>query len=585
MSTDDDDGLPEIDLGTQAQSLIDAGHDESQTAMMSEAVILVDDKDRVIGAESKLEAHRGEGKLHRAFSVLLYDMEGRLLLQRRALNKITFPGIWANSCCSHPLYTANEMELEGDLGVIRAAVRKLGQELGIPPSQIPISSFESLGRFQYLARMNDDWAERELDHVIVIQSDVDLEINANEVHEVAWVGKDEFADWCAATKLRGERFAPWFDGICDLFIDKCWPDTNYRGEYDSSIHQLGDLSPALNSSQGLDSGAEDILPVLEQHRAEVEARIIVALSHDIDSILNQAMMHLINSGGKRLRATLPIIVAQAVGSVNPGLYDVGAAIEIIHNFTLVHDDIMDEDDVRRGRPAVHIAFDRATAINAGDAMLAVGFEVLAKSEDIEQSYLQELVLTLSSMVRRVAEGQQRDIGFESRGDAVSEAEYLEMIEGKTAVMFETCGRVGALLSGAEPEIVEIMTHWGLAVGMCFQLMDDLIDVCSDSQTIGKPSGSDVAQGKRTLMVIHALSQEDQPAKQALLAALGKGEAASEDSVNAAIAGLTELGSIDHARALAESYHAEAHRCLDALSQNSGVDALRELTDFQLSRIS
>ena len=575
--------VPEIDLGAQAQSLIDAGHDQSQTAMMAEAVILVDGNDRVMGAESKLEAHRGEGKLHRAFSVLLFDMDGRLLLQRRALNKITFPGIWANSCCSHPLYTDDEMELVDNLGVIRAAVRKLEQELGITPLQIPISSFRAVGRFQYLARMNEEWAEHELDHVIVIQSEVELEINTNEVHEIAWVGKDEFADWCAATRQRGEQIAPWFEGICDLFIDKCWPDDNSTVEYDSSIYQLGELSIEQTSTHAI--GGEEILQVGAHHRTEVEARIVGALNQNGESILNRAMMHLIESGGKRLRATLPIVVAEAVGTHNPGLYDVGAAIEIIHNFTLVHDDIMDEDEVRRGRPAVHIAFDRATAINAGDAMLAVGFEVLAKSRDIEQSHLQELVLTLSSMVRRVAEGQQRDIGFESRGDAVSELEYLEMIEGKTAVMFETCGRVGALLSGADPETVEIMTRWGLAVGMCFQLIDDLIDVCSDSFTSGKPSGSDVAQGKRTLMVIHALSQEDQPAKRALLDALGKGDSASGDSVNAAIAGLEELGSISHARALAESYHAKAHVCLDALTQNPGVDALRELTDFQLSRIS
>ena len=433
--------------------------------------------------------------------------------------------------------------------------------------------------------MNEEWVESELDHVIVIQSDVDLEINANEVHEIAWVGRDEFADWCAATRQRGEDFAPWFGGICDLFIAKCWPDGNSEIVYDSSIYQLGDLSIDPSSVQTHSIGGGGIPQVGAHHRTEVEARIVDALSQDDESILNRAMMHLIESGGKRLRATLPIIVAEAVGSHNPGLYDVGAAIEIIHNFTLVHDDIMDEDDVRRGRPAVHIAFDRATAINAGDAMLAVGFEVLAKSRDIDESYLQELVLALSSMVRRVAEGQQRDIGFESRGDAVSELEYLEMIEGKTAVMFETCGRVGALLSGAGTEVVEIMTSWGLAVGMCFQLMDDLIDVCSDSFTSGKPSGSDVAQGKRTLMVIHALSQDDQPAKRALLDALGKGDAASEDSVNAAIVGLEELGSISHARSLAESYHAKAHAYLDALTQNSGVDALRGLTDFQLSRIS
>ena len=116
-------------------------------------------------------------------------------------------------------------------------------------------------------------------------------------------------------------------------------------------------------------------------------------------------------------------------------------------------------------------------------------------------------------------------------------------------------------------------------------MDDLIDVCSDSDTSGKPAGSDVAQGKRTLMVIHALEQDDQPAKRALLSALGRGEGATEEAVSNAIQGLHDLGSIAHARDLAGKFHAKAHACLDRLEQTSGLIALRELTDFQLARIN
>jgi geranylgeranyl diphosphate synthase type I len=245
---------------------------------------------------------------------------------------------------------------------------------------------------------------------------------------------------------------------------------------------------------------------------------------------------------------------------------------------------MDDDEIRRGRPAVHIAYDLPTAINAGDAMLAVGFEVLALSNNIPSTHLREVVLTISDMVRRVAEGQQLDISFEDR-KTVTESEYIEMIEGKTAVMFRTCGRIGSLLSNASEDIVEIMTEWGLNVGLCFQLMDDLIDVLSDSKTLGKPAGSDLAQGKRTLMVIHALEQSDSPAKRDVLAALGKGEEVDAEILAKGLAGLHEIGSVAYARERAEEYHSIAHACLNKLPGDGDLTALRELTDFQLMRLS
>ena len=188
------------------------------------------------------------------------------------------------------------------------------------------------------------------------------------------------------------------------------------------------------------------------------------------------------------------------------------------------------------------------------------------------------------MVRRVSEGQQLDIEFETR-DRVSEEEYLEMIEGKTAVMFLICAELGARVAGADEEVVQCLAEWGLSVGLCFQLMDDLIDVLSDSATLGKPTGSDVAQGKQTLMVIHALSQPDSDAKSRLLSVLGTCEDATESMIQDGIAALDELGSIAYARAKANEYHQHAHACLDRLPDGPAMIALRELTDLQLKRLS
>ena len=284
-----------------------------------------------------------------------------------------------------------------------------------------------------------------------------------------------------------------------------------------------------------------------------------------------------------MRATLPWLVAKAVGDTHSGLLDIGAAIETVHNFTLVHDDIMDDDEIRRGRNAVHIEYDMPTAINAGDAMLAIAFERLVQAENLDPHDVAPLVNRIAWMVRRVSEGQQLDIEFEDRLE-VSEEDYIEMIEGKTAVMFWICAEIGAQISGADDETVQLMAEWGKALGLCFQLMDDVIDVLSDSATLGKPAGSDIAQGKRTLMVIHAMQQPDGPVKDRLRAVLGKGEAVTQAALTDGLAALSELGSVDYAKEKAEAFHAQAHACLDRIEENPALKALRELTDFQLARL-
>ena len=498
----------EIDENLQ-QMLMDNSADSEQIALMSEAVILVDENDSAIGSASKVSAHYQAGLLHRAFSVLMFDREGRLLLQKRADDKVTFPGVWANSCCSHPLSSDSESELIDASGVKRAAIRKLHQELGISPDDLSLDDFHFVTKMMYSARMNADWIEREIDHILLIQADVDIKINQNEVSEIKWVSKQELDQILAGDIDIGGEIAPWFRCIAERVMTEEWWDSVGNLDRivklrDGLIHDMGDVSDMLSTATGagLNTSIMEVKPL-------VERRISDSLCASKHSRLSNAMMHLIEGGGKRLRATLPWLVGKAVGDSHSGLLDVGAAIEIVHNFTLVHDDIMDDDDTRRGLNAVHIEYGLPTAINAGDAMLAIAFERLVGAKGLAHRDVGAMVNRLAWMVRRVSEGQQLDIEFEDR-IAVSESDYFEMIEGKTAVMFLTCAEVGARMSGADAETIQCMADWGLAVGLCFQLMDDLIDVLSDSDTLGKPAGSDLAQGKRTLMVIHALSQPDSP---------------------------------------------------------------------------
>lgn len=242
---------------------------------------------------------------------------------------------------------------------------------------------------------------------------------------------------------------------------------------------------------------------------------------------------------------------------------------------------MDQDPIRRGLDAVHVAYDDPTAINAGDAMLALGFEMLADSEHIDDSQLRHVVSAIGQMVRNVAEGQQEDFEFEDR-ESVSEAEYISMIAGKTSAMFETCAETGAILADADTETVNNMANWGLNLGLCFQIMDDYIDMTSDTETLGKPAGSDIVQGKRTLIAIHALeSGADLPTFKKLFGT----ESTDNSELSTAVQELRNNGSIQYALDRAMEHHRIAHNCLDKLEQTDAVNLLRDMTDFQLVRIN
>ncbi len=550
-------------------------YEETQSLMMEEKCLLVDSNDNVTGKISKLDCHYAEGSLHRAFSVLIFDSEGKLLIQQRSSEKITFPGVWANSCCSHPLDIDGENQDAVD-GVKEAARRKLEQELGISRNVTNSWDFHHIGRFEYQCRWNDEWIEREIDHVMIVKADVELNYNRNEIQAAEWISRDELANMMDHKgRWKNQLIAPWFEQIIANFFPNGSSIDDIIKNPQPDIIRCGELSVAHP-----DDSAANVLAALTQHRDRVESEIMESLSRMDQKNLHDAMVHLFQGGGKRMRAILPRLVGEAVGKAHDGHYTLGAAIEIIHNFTLIHDDIMDQDPIRRGLEAVHIHFDEPTAICAGDAMLAIGFEMLGESKHIPGSNLARIIRAIGYMVRMVAKGQQEDMEFESRSH-VSEDEYIEMIKGKTSAMFEICSETGAILAGADDETIELMARWGLNLGLCFQIMDDYIDMTSDTETLGKPAGSDIVQGKMTLIAIHALeSGADMPNFRKLF-----GTREDSDELDLAVRELKENGSIQYALDRALHHHKIAHDCLDSLEQSSAVDILRDMTDFQLVRIN
>jgi len=216
------------------------GYDEVQREMMNENCIIVDENDRISGQDSKINCHIGEGRLHRAFSVLLFDLDNRLLIQQRADEKITFPSIWANSCCSHPLYQNGEEE--GIEGAKKAAVRKMTQELGIQDGLIQSNDLNFITKMHYKARADKKWIEHEVDYIFAIKVDVDINPNTNEIQKTRYVNQKELNNLFDKANSDDVRIGPWFRLIKDNFLNKIWRNLeSLQSIKDNKIHQMGEI--------------------------------------------------------------------------------------------------------------------------------------------------------------------------------------------------------------------------------------------------------------------------------------------------------------------------------------------------------
>jgi geranylgeranyl diphosphate synthase type I len=294
------------------------------------------------------------------------------------------------------------------------------------------------------------------------------------------------------------------------------------------------------------------------------------------------MAHYPEAGGKRMRPVLAMLVAEAVGKRGRAAIPFGCALELIHNFTLVHDDVMDKDEMRRGRPAVHILYDEPTAIIAGDALFARAYEILCDT-DVSGEDLRKLVRSVSDTVYLIAEGQQMDIDFESR-QTVGVEEYVLMVEEKTAVLFACAAEGGAIIGNGTADQVRDMRECARLWGIGFQIWDDVLGLLGDERTTGKPVGNDIRNGKRTLIIVHALEQLKRPSKDrdTLLAALGNEQATAEE-VKEAIAVLERTGSIDFVTEQAHRYASDSKQLLACLPDSDERRMLSALIDYAVGR--
>ena len=344
-----------------------------------------------------------------------------------------------------------------------------------------------------------------------------------------------------------------------------------------------------------DATAERVLAAVRQRRERVNDAVDRDLPMAEPERLYEATRYIIEAGGKRLRPTAALLVAEALAEVDadagtdyrsfPALsgepFDLmrtAVSVEVIQSFTLIHDDIMDDDDLRRGEPAVHRAYDTETAILAGDTLYAKAFELLSDTGAAPANTV-EAVNRLASACTRICEGQSLDVDFENRDDVTPE-EYLEMVELKTAVLYGASAAIPAVLMGADDDTVESLYEYGVDSGRAFQIQDDVLDLTVPSEKLGKQRGSDLVEGKETLITLHARQRGVDV--DGLVSAETPAEV-SESAVDDAVAVLEESGSIAYAREMAEDLTERSKRRLSVLPDSEGRDLLADLADYLISR--
>ena len=296
--------------------------------------------------------------------------------------------------------------------------------------------------------------------------------------------------------------------------------------------------------------------------------------------LYEPIAYTMASGGKRLRPTLALVAAEAVlnggllnGNVLEDVLPAALALEVFHNFTLLHDDVMDKAPLRRGRETVHVKWNDNTAILSGDQMLIEAYKLLAQ---VPNDKVGGVLNLFNEMATGVCEGQQYDVDFEHM-NSVSIDDYLMMIEKKTSVLLAYAMKIGGYIAGATSAQQEALYQYGLHIGIAFQIQDDILDVYGDPNTFGKAIGGDICSNKKTILLLTALETADAESKAELLQWM-----MSADNDESKIAGVTALYDRLNVRgeceAVMEEHTALALAQLDKLPDNAATEKLRKLAE-------
>ena len=315
---------------------------------------------------------------------------------------------------------------------------------------------------------------------------------------------------------------------------------------------------------------------IEAELADFVSLFNQSLSHE-DGLLGSALEHIRKRAGKRMRPILILLMARNFGQITDVTQNAAVGLELLHTASLVHDDVVDESEERRGQASVNATYDNKVAVLVGDYILSTALLCVARTHS------EQIVTYLAELGRTLSDGEILQLSNIGRKD-ISEDVYYDVIKQKTAALFEACAGIGALSSGASEEDVMAAKQFGKNLGIIFQIRDDIFDYY-DSKEIGKPTGNDMAEGKLTLPVIHAVNNGgDEDMKR--LALKVKDHSVTAEEIASLVDYTKRMGGIEYAEKRMWEFHAEAQRFLDErVGQQEIKEALQAYLDFVIKRNS
>jgi geranylgeranyl diphosphate synthase type I len=523
------------------------------------SVVLIDAWGRRAGQAAKVDVHTSVTPLHLAFSCYAVAPDGRVLITRRSIEKRTWPGVWTNSCCGHPRPGETIRE---------AVIRHLADELGLEASRMTLA----IGDFAYRAVMDDGTVEHELCPVIIAEVQGAPDPDPAEVDATRWITWRELVSRAAETP---STLSPWS-------VEQIALLARNAGSPSSLLQRHDPADTLLDSTAARTPARLDDTPTLGTWRRRVDAHIAAFLkarrldvpeASDAIALLADAIESLTAAGGKRLRPAFVMSGHLAAGGTSDDLsaLHAAAAVELLHTFALIHDDVMDRADVRRGRPTAHTAlqghhrgaacerewFGISAGVLAGDLVFVWADDMFDRIEDerAERSHRLRSRRLFTELRTEVIAGQLLDIqvGCSSRAGE-HDAARIALLKSARYTATRPL-QIGAALAGGDGVLMTALGQYGDSTGMAFQLRDDVLGLFGDSSCTGKGAADDLREGKRTLLVLRAMRLTTDAGRATLEQALGN----------------HELDDVD------------IERCLDVVASSGALASVEWAIDVHLER--
>jgi geranylgeranyl diphosphate synthase type I len=511
-----------------------------------EKLLLVDKKDKVIGVETKENCHKGKGTLHRAFSVYVFNNKGQLLIQQRSKFKPLWPlRWWAPTCCSHPR--------KGE-EYIDAGERRLKEEFGFT------CSLKMIDKFQYHAKYKDVGSENEMCAILIGKYNGKIKADSKEIADWKWISVNKLQH---DFKKNPNKYVPWLKtGFKRYFKIKEEEEKNKK-ELDLFLRETAVM----------------VNPVIQE-----------LLESYIDKKFYKLINYQISTGGKRFRPGLTIISCKLLGGRIKDVLYPASGLEILHNCTLIVDDIIDHSQLRRNKPTVWFKFGQSVAECMGVDYLAAAFEGANHSK--KPAKISEI---FAKTLKTIINGEILDILFEQQGrqeepyivknryHKITKQKYYEMIGKKTASLAQSCCEVGGICAKASKKELKTLKDYGFNLGMAFQIRDDILDIFGNEKKFGKKIGKDIEERKLgNIVILSALTELSKSGKEKILKIIRKKEIKNKD-IKEAIKLIKKTRACEKACSLAEEFSAKAKEQLKLLPKNKWNKALESLADFVVQR--